>query len=83
MYVLRVSVTTFVVLPVLLPTMCPPAHRTLTAHIPYLWHKGRDFIKRDPKGKEAKVGVGVVLLELAAVSVFVFVCWRVLVRDVS
>lgn len=25
------------------------------AHIPFLWHKGRDFLKQDAKGKETKV----------------------------
>ena len=27
------------------------------ANIPYLWHKGRDFIKRDQQGHETKVGL--------------------------
>jgi hypothetical protein len=30
--------------------------RYTSAHIPFLWHKGRDFIKTDAKGKETKVG---------------------------
>jgi len=36
------------------------AHTPLctSAHIPYLWHKGRDFIQTDFKGNETKVGNG-------------------------
>lgn len=35
-------------------TVTPTGART-SAHIPFLWHKGRDFMKRDAKGKETKV----------------------------
>jgi hypothetical protein len=32
-------------------------HLLPTAHIPFLWHKGRDFIKHEAKGKDVKVGL--------------------------
>ena len=35
----------------------PCVHLLPTAHIPFLWHKGRDFIKHEAKGKDVKVGL--------------------------